>query len=1003
MCKKLIYLTSFILVLGLVLTSVVKGADPNLVGYWRLDEGTGTIATDSSGNGNDGTLVGGPQWVAGQLKGALQLDGIDDYVDCGNDPSLDITDAITIALWVNRLSGGTAGNQCLVTKRGAWFDPGYSFWHNYDGNMLAALRDQDGSVAYNFFFTAPPVDEWHHIAFTWEDTTDVMKGYIDGVQSATTLSFPGPIGTAVESLRIGAYDGSQPRNIKCIFDDVRIYNRALTPEEIQQAMIGKEKGLAYDPSPADEATDVPREVVLGWEPGEFAAPTNGHKVYFGESFDDVNNAVGGVAQTTASYAPAQRLDFGNTYYWRVDEVNAPPTSHVEFKGEVWSFTAEPIAYPIASERITATASGTNSAEEGPENTINGSGLDADGLHSIEATDMWLSGSEPNGAWVEFELDKVCKLHQMWVWNHNTFYEPVIGYGVKEATIEYSADGANWTTLGTTHEFAQASGASDYAYNTTVDFSGAAAKYVRLTANSNWGGFLDQYGLSEVRFFSIPLFAREPSPDSGATDVDVDVTLGFRAGREAAEHNVYLSTDEQAVIDGNAPVTTVTETSFGPLSLDLDSTYYWQVGEVNEAETTTMWQGDLWNFTTLEYLVVDDFESYNDIPDGEEGSNLVYLTWIDGYENPSANGATIGYVEAFQPSMETAIVYGGQQSVPLMYDNSVAAYSEATVNVAALQVGQDWTKHSIKALTLRFFGDPNNAVQQMYVKLNGSKVTYDGDAENIRRKAWQMWYIDLASLGVSNVTELSIGFERSGAVGGQGVVYFDGIRLYSHDRQLITPVDPGTTGLEAHYEFEGTTNDSAGAKHGTAMGEPTFVAGKVGQAINFDGVDDYVFIDGSFQPAVYTMAVWFRSDGWPADRDILSAYAPGVQFGILLELRSNGVLRYLHRYPLGVAGGSNIYTTTTFDDGAWHHAAIVKSETEIVLYVDGENAGSMPDSSVFDPADAFGLAIGVLDNEREPALRLFVGAMDDIRIYNRPLSQGETTWLAGRTKPFDKPF
>jgi len=293
-----------------------------------------------------------------------------------------------------------------------------------------------------------------------------------------------------------------------------------------------------------------------------------------------------------------------------------------------------------------------------------------------------------------------------------------------------------------------------------------------------------------------------------------------------------------------------------------------------------------------------------------------------------------------------------------------------------------------------------------VKLNGSKVTYDGDAENIRRTAWQMWYIDLASLGVSlsNVTELSIGFERSGAVGGQGVVYFDGIRLYSHDRQLITPVDPGTTGLQAHYEFEGTTNDSSGnGRHGTAVGDPVFVAGKVDQAINFDGVDDYVFIDGSFQPAVYTMAVWFRSGG-SGDRDILSAYAPGIKFGILLELRSNGVLRYLHLYPLGAkGGGSNIYTTTTFDDGAWHHAAIVKSETEIVLYVDGENAGSMPDSSVFDPADAFGLAIGVLDNEREPVLRLFVGAMDDIRIYDRPLSQGEAAWLGGRTMSFDKPF
>ncbi|MHC4631095.1 MAG: hypothetical protein ACYS9C_07460, partial [Planctomycetota bacterium] len=99
------------------------------------------------------------------------------------------------------------------------------------------------------------------------------------------------------------------------------------------------------------------------------------------------------------------------------------------------------------------------------------------------------------------------------------------------------------------------------------------------ANSNWKGLLPQYGLSEVRFLHIPLRAREPSPDSGATDVVVDVTLGFRAGREAAEHNVYLSTDEQAVADTTAPVTTVTETSYGPLFLDLAQTYYWKILEL----------------------------------------------------------------------------------------------------------------------------------------------------------------------------------------------------------------------------------------------------------------------------------------------------------------------------------------------------------------------------------------------------------------------------------------
>jgi len=82
--------------------------------------------------------------------------------------------------------------------------------------------------------------------------------------------------------------------------------------------------------------------------------------------------------------------------------------------------------------------------------------------------------------------------------------------------------------------------------------------------------------------------------------------------------------------------------------------------------------------------------------------------------------------------------------------------------------------------LWFYGDPANAVtERMYVKVNGVKVPYPGDAADIATPEWKPWNVDLAAFGVnlSNVTELSIGLERSGVVGGKGVVYFDDISLY----------------------------------------------------------------------------------------------------------------------------------------------------------------------------------------------------------------------------------
>jgi hypothetical protein len=507
-------------------------------------------------------------------------------------------------------------------------------------------------------------------------------------------------------------------------------------------------GQASGPDPANEATDVPRYFVLMWKPGEFAAPVNGHKVYFGESFNDVNDATGAVAQTAASYTPAQRLDFSKIYYWRVDEVNAPVprAGHIEFKGKVWQFTTEPIAY--VSENITATASSSGIAQ-GPENTVNGSGLDVNDLHSMEPTDMWLSGSgEPESVWIQYEFDKVCKLHQMWVWNYNQMMESIDGLGFKDVTIEYSTNGIDYMTLGTTREFVQAPGMPDYAHNTIINFGGAAAKYVMLTANSNWGDIQDQYGLSEVRCLYIPVLAREPNPADGATDVDVDVTFSWRAGREADKHDVYLSKDEQAVIDGTAFLTTVTENSYST-SLDSDSTYYWRVDEVNDVEIPTMLEGDIWSFTTKEYLVVDD----------------PFSAWLDGDGDPT-NGSLVGYENP--PFAEENIVHSGEHSMPFFYDNSTASYSEATINVADLPGGASgmW-------LTMWLRGNPDNS-GQFYVKINDTKVYFAGGGPSM--PFWTQWMVPIAAFGIdlSDITTLSIGVDG----GGSGLLYIDDISINS---------------------------------------------------------------------------------------------------------------------------------------------------------------------------------------------------------------------------------
>ncbi|MHC4595479.1 MAG: discoidin domain-containing protein [Planctomycetota bacterium] len=582
---------------------------------------------------------------------------------------------------------------------------------------------------------------------------------------------------------------------------------------------------AKGPVPANDAIDVPRDVILGWGSGRFAA---GHDVYIGAVFDDVNDAsranpldvLVSQNQDLNIYAPAQRLELGTTYYWRIDEVSAPPDNTI-YKGKIWKFTTEPVFYAV--ENITATAS-SQTPLKGPENTINGSGLDATGLlHGKDAdNNMWLSDMMgPQPTWIEYEFDNIYKLREMWVWNSNDGLELVLGVGFKDVSIEYSANGTDYTTLGTTHEFARAPGMPDYAHNTTVDFADLTAKYVRLTANSNWGGIFNQYGLSEVRFFHIPVHAREPHPASGAVGVPPDVILSFRAGREAATHDVYVSTDEQAVIDGTAAVTTTTEPSLGPLSLDLGKTYFWRVEEVNEAEIPTTWQGSLWSFTTNDHIVVDDFESYNDLDPNDPDSKRIFNVWIDGY-GVATNGAIVGHENP--PFYEQTIVYSGKQSMPFFYNNTGGAvYSEAELT---LSPAQNWTASGILTLAVHFHGAEGNT-GQLYVKINGTKVPYDGQASNLAQAGWQAWNIDLASSGASlqNVTKLAVGIDDNGAA---GTLYFDDIGLYAYERQFITPSAPDNARLIGHWTFDGDLQDSSGrGNHGTAGASAAFVAGKVG--------------------------------------------------------------------------------------------------------------------------------------------------------------------------------
>ena len=337
MCKKLICVTSFVLVLVLTGMSAADLTE-GLVGWWTFDEGTGTVAADSSGNGNDGTLSGPVEWTPdGKIGGALKFTGPYNFVRVPNSPSLNPTREITIAAWINP---SWTGNNRILQKSTEGSDSQYRFLKEGGNNIRLHLPP-----AANFEVTGhlPPNGEWTHLAGTYDHS--MIRIYFNATLIGET-AFSDNMQTSDGPLFIGTKWSQAPAGdeFNGIMDDVRIYNRALSQSEL--AILGGDP-KAHDPFPADRAVYEDTWATLTWAPG-FAASS--HDVYMSTNLDDVQYGTAEAFQGNLAspylvvgfpgFLYPDGLQQGTTYYWRVDEVNeANPDS--PWKGNIWSFTVPP--------------------------------------------------------------------------------------------------------------------------------------------------------------------------------------------------------------------------------------------------------------------------------------------------------------------------------------------------------------------------------------------------------------------------------------------------------------------------------------------------------------------------------------------------------------------------------------------------------------------------------------------------------------------------------------
>jgi len=308
--------------------------NPDLVGWWTFDEGAGSTALDWSGHGNHGAIQGDHAWVGGHdgYGGALNLDGIGDYVHCGNAAIFDITEQITVAVWI-KVEKFEQEWQGIVTK-------GDTAWRIVRDNKTDQVQFAcDGVAALSGTINVND-GQWHHILGLYDGSQIYL--YVDGLVDVSEAA-SGTISTNSHNLLIGETEreSGKGRYWNGLIDDVRIYNKALTQEEIEQVMRG-DPTLAYSPIPANGSTlDIEHITSLSWVPGENAAQ---HDVYFGTdpiAVTEATTATSGIYRgrqvlENTTYVPTEApLDWGQMYYWRIDEIDS---NEMVNKGRVWSFT-----------------------------------------------------------------------------------------------------------------------------------------------------------------------------------------------------------------------------------------------------------------------------------------------------------------------------------------------------------------------------------------------------------------------------------------------------------------------------------------------------------------------------------------------------------------------------------------------------------------------------------------------------------------------------------------
>jgi hypothetical protein len=893
MKKRIVWLTVLLLVSG-ICTNVVLA---DLIAYWPFEEGQGTTTTDITGNGNDGTFAGSVEWVPGYIGSAVSFDTAGERIVVGPLDPTDGTNAMTLAAWILwEGQGHSIEHQGIIGKRLGWSTTGDTikwFWETTPNGDLVFRADYDGGgtgLWWGNGVLEPYANEWTHVALTWDDGAALQ--YINGEQvSSGSITFRDSANAT--PVTIGCVDSTNTETFVGSIDEVRIFNNALSVDEIQNVMVG-EFPTAYKPNPADGAMHPETWASLSWTPGSAAAS---HDVYFGENFDDVNDG------TANAFRGNQTLDFfivgfagnpypdglvfGTTYYWRIDEVNeAHPDS--PWKGAVWSFTVPPKkAYnPVPAdgakfletgltlswsagygaklhnvyigENFDDVDAGTGDTAKGPSGTLSytpgtlepektyywridefdgsethkgnvwsfaiagpGGGIRADYYTGMNFESLALSRTDPqiNFNWGDPGGPDTAvgddNFSVRWTGEvEAAFTETYTFYPRTDDGVRLYVDGQllvdRWVDRSATEDKATIDLVAGNTYGLVMEYyenTGGASAELRWSSPGTPKQLIPQAALS------LPLKASSASPRSGSVDVKQTTDISWGAGDEAASHEVYFGTDEEAVRNATKASPEFKGTKalgdeiYDPGNLEWATMYYWRIDEINPANPDSPWIGNVWNFTTADFLIIDNFEDY------DAAENQIWYSWLDGlgfgsvgvdpYYPGNGTGAAVG--DETTPSFtEETIVHGGSKSMPLAYDNNKQGYSKYSETELTLTDPRDWTEGDVANLTLWFRGMPGSVGS--FVEAPAGTYTMTGSGTDITGPADEFHFAYKMLTGAGTIVAKVESIQNTNQWAKAGVMIRETLEPGSaHAMTFVTPAQ----GVVYEYRIE-TGADNAGA-------------------------------------------------------------------------------------------------------------------------------------------------------------------------------------------------